>query len=99
MAVGIQRRYCPSCNVWSRRRWARERLSVYTLVYDDRFVSDPIAFQLRNTFSLLLRPRQLMTLFFVRGDPGSNSYAPGKSPAEQLLLAAVDSFLAQPPER
>jgi hypothetical protein len=74
---------------------AQDRLSAYTLVYEDRFVGDPISFQLRNVVSLLVRPRQLMTLFFVRGSPGTSEYPPGKSPAEQLLLAAVDSFLAQ----
>jgi hypothetical protein len=76
---------------------ARDRLSAYTLVYEDRFVEDPISFQLRNVVSLLVRPRQLMTLFFVRGSPGSSTHPPGESPAEQLLLAAVDSFLAQRP--
>ena len=76
---------------------ARDRLSAYTLIYEDQFVADPISFQLRNVVALLVRPRQLMTLFFVRGSPGSNTHPPGKSPSEQLLLAAVDSFLAQRP--
>ena len=76
---------------------ARDRLSAYTLLYEDRFVEDPISFQLRNVVSLLVRPRQMMTLLFVRGSPDSSEYPAGKSPAEQLLLAAVDSFLAQRP--
>ena len=76
---------------------ARDRLSAYTLIYEGHFVADPIAFQLRNVFTLLVRPRQLMTLLFVRGSPGSNEYTPGTSPAVRLLLAAADSFLAQRP--
>jgi hypothetical protein len=73
------------------------RVALYTLLYDREFVDRPVSFQLRNAIALLVQPRQMMTLFFVRGSPGLKEYTPGKSPAEQLLLAAVDNFLAQRP--
>jgi hypothetical protein len=78
-------------------RGSDNRVSAYTLLYNREFVDRPVSFQLRNAIALLVRPRQLMTLFFVRGSPGSSTHPPGESPAEQLLLAAVDSFLAQRP--
>ena len=73
---------------------SQDRLSVYTLLYQDEFVSDPIRFQLRNAFTSLIRPRMPMTLFFVRGR-GEQTRAAGMSSAETLLLAAVDGFFAQ----
>lgn len=75
---------------------ARDRLSVYALLYGDEFVADPIRFQLRTALRLLVRPRGLMTLFFVRGRTGGDTPRAGTAPAEALLLAAIDSFVAQP---
>ncbi len=72
-----------------------DRRSVYALLYDRQFIADPIRFQLRNALSLLVAPRALMTLFFVR----SKSATSGSSaipPPEDLLLAAIDSFVGQP---
>ena len=42
--------------------------AMYVLHYDDRFVSDPILFQIRTAGELLFKGRRAMTLFFVR-DP------------------------------
>lgn len=74
---------------------ARDRRSVYALLYAGEFVEHPIRFQLQNAFALLVRPRELMTLFFVRGMTGRDSPTAIAS-ADALLLAAVDSFVAQP---
>ncbi|MEO6212065.1 MAG: hypothetical protein ABIP65_00430 [Vicinamibacterales bacterium] len=74
---------------------ARDRRSVYALLYAGEFVEHPIRFQLQNAFALLVRPRELMTLFFVRGMTGRESPTAIAS-ADALLLAAVDSFIAQP---
>ena len=41
--------------------------SVYALLYDGKFIEHPVRFQLQNALTLLVRPRALMTLFFVRG--------------------------------
>jgi hypothetical protein len=73
----------------------RDRRSVYALLYDREFVEHPIRFQLQNAFTLLVRPRATMTLFFVRE---KNSATPSQagSAGEALLLAAIDSFMLQP---
>ena len=70
--------------------------SVYALLYEGEFIEHPIRFQLRNAVALLVRPRSLMTLFFVRGKAVGGSPTAVASSGEALLLAAIDSFLAQP---
>ncbi len=69
--------------------------SAYALLYENTFVEHPMRFQLGNAFTLLTQPRGLMTLFFVRGKVDATSPA-ARSTVEGLLLAAIDSFLAQP---
>ena len=66
--------------------------ALYALHYDDRFVEDPITFQLRTAGELLFSRRQPMTLFFVfdAHSPDGDIKA-----AAQLLFAAVDSFLTK----
>jgi hypothetical protein len=66
--------------------------AAYVLHYRDRFVEDPILFQLRTAGELLVTPRQAMTIFFaLERDP---SGASPSAPAD-LLIAAIDDFLAQ----
>ncbi len=71
------------------------RYSAYSLLHENTFVEHPMRFQLGNAFTLLTQPRGLMTLFFVRGKVDAASPA-ARSTVEALLLAAIDSFLAQP---
>jgi hypothetical protein len=66
--------------------------SVYALLYGEAFLANPMRFQLRNSLELLVRPRSPMTLFFVRQ---TSAPTPRVAP-ESLLLAAIDSFRAQP---
>jgi hypothetical protein len=73
----------------------QDRLSVYALLYEGEFVSDPIRFQLRNALTSLVRRREAMTLFFVRSRIGGETRSTVESPAHALLLAAIDSFRAQ----
>jgi len=74
-------------------RGSENGMSLYALLYDGTFVAEPMRFQLRNAFELVVRPRALMTLFFVRQKSGS---PPRSNAAETLLLAAIDSFASQP---
>jgi hypothetical protein len=68
---------------------------MYALHYSDRFIDDPIRFQIRTAGELLISPRQPMTLFFVlnsataRGDEAENA------PLRRVLFAAIDAFLRQ----
>jgi hypothetical protein len=75
---------------------ASDKASVYALLHEDQFIEDPIRFQLRNALTLLFRPKSPMTLFFVRSRTASAPLTPNTPTAEALLLAAIDSFVAQP---
>jgi hypothetical protein len=73
----------------------REQTSVYALHYDTFFIANPIRFQLQHSVQLLVRPRQLMTLFFVRNAAPGPDAPLAETPEIRLLLSAVDEFLAQ----
>lgn len=70
-------------------------VAFYVLHYEDRFVSDPIWFQIRTAGELLFRGRRAMTLFFA-GEPNVPA---GTRLAERssvlLLRAAIQEFTAQ----
>ena len=68
----------------------------YVLLYDDRFVSDPISFQIRTAAELLFTGRQAMTLFFVLDPSVSKTAEVVKEPSVTLLRAAIDRFVAPP---
>ena len=71
---------------------------LYALHYDNGFVEKPILFQLRLAGELLFSRRKPMTLFAL--DPVAPADADVEaSGAAQVLFAAIDSFLAQPPRQ
>lgn len=70
------------------------RVSVYALFSDGRFIEHPMRYQLGNALGLLASPKKPMTLFFVRGRL-AGAVRPSPSSATALLLAAIDSFVAQ----
>ena len=67
-------------------------LACYVLLYDGEFVENPWSFQARQVISMLASPRRQMTLFFAHGPAASDAT---KSPVARIVVAAVDSFLAQ----
>ena len=80
----------PEIPVYVLRRGPGEQMSaMYVLHYDERFVENPITFQLRTAGELLFSRRRPMTLFFVQ-DPDRRGDA--EAPL-RLLFAAIDSFL------
>lgn len=69
--------------------------AAYVLHYDDRFVDNPILFQLRTAGELLFSPRKPMTIFFALSpdaEPDADDVTPALS---AVLFAAIDEFLAQ----
>jgi hypothetical protein len=69
----------------------RDRVSMYALSYDDQFVGDPIAFQLRTSLQLVFSGRRPMTLFFVTQDLAERA-DPATSRAAAILLDAIAAF-------
>lgn len=76
-----------------RRRRDSAPAALYVLHYDDRFVSNPIMFQIRTAGELLFKGRRAMTLFFVRDvNPPARSEL-SSTPAVRLLHAAIQQFV------
>lgn len=72
----------------------RRGIGVYALLYDGRFIENPVLFQLRTSAELLVSGRKPMTLFLasdLAGDPSRIDEAP----ATRVLLDAIASFEAQ----
>ena len=72
-------------------------IGLYVLQYDDRFIDDPIVFQLRTAADLLLTGRKPMTLIFARQEGGNLTSLDGTA-AAHLLLDAVRGFSGKSPD-
>jgi hypothetical protein len=69
--------------------------SLYALLYDGRYVDNPIAFQLRTSIELLVSRRKPMTLLFVREAGIQNTDPVAQSRGAQALVAAMQSVSGQ----
>jgi hypothetical protein len=83
-------------HVLETERDSRQGVAVYALLYDDRFIDNPLLFQLRTSFELLVGGRKPLTLFMASALEGSRQ-AIEKAPATGLLLAAIADFERQTP--
>jgi len=79
------------------RRNDEEQEVAYALLYDGRFVDDPILFQLKEAWRSLFRARRPMTLFFVSDSRPSSHLPLEEGRALRLLNRSIDSFLSQGP--
>ena len=72
------------------------RTAAYVVQSGDRFVDDPLAFEMRSVFSAMFSARRQATLFFVHG---REEHMPIRfdSPTIALLLSAVQSLQSQHP--
>jgi len=70
-------------------------LVAYALLYDEKFVADPIAQQIRSSFNLLFNASKPMTLFYVSVPNSLVNRAFDESPPARLMRAAIESFLSQ----
>ena len=75
---------------------AERGVAVYALLYDDNFVTAPIAFQLRISLENMVTPRKQTTLFLAY-DPKLPTTAPLEgSLLVQVLSEVIRSFRNQP---
>lgn len=70
-------------------------IAAYALLYDGRFVADPIMFQLRTAVELLFSRRKPLTIFMA-SDLSGKASSINDAPATRVLLAALGAFEAQP---
>ncbi len=73
-------------------------LAAYVLIYDGRFIVDPVANQLRNSIWQLFNPRRPMTLFYVVQEEGAAQMQFADTAAATVLRTAVHAFQQIPPE-
>ncbi len=71
-------------------------LAAYVLLYDGRFVENPIALQLRTSWELIFSPRKPMTLFLVFDKNERPDISLEDASVVQVLNEAIRSFLSQP---
>jgi hypothetical protein len=69
-------------------------VAIYTLHYGERFVENPISFQLRMAGELLFSGRKAMTLFFLSDEHVPESTDIDRLQSLGLFFAAIDHFLA-----
>jgi hypothetical protein len=67
---------------------------LYALHYEDRFVDNPLTFQIRSAGELLFSRRQPMTLFFVLDDAPPSNVSAAESSAATVLFAAIDALVS-----
>jgi hypothetical protein len=73
----------------------RDLRCLYALLYDGRYIDNPIGFQLRSSLELLVSRRKPMTLVFVRESGIRNTDPVDQSRGAQALIAAVESVSAR----
>lgn len=72
-----------------------ERLALYVLSYDHTFVRDPVMFQLRLAWALLLKGRAPMTLVFVQSE-GFRRARTGSDGEGEVLRVALRALGLEP---
>jgi hypothetical protein len=72
-------------------------VAAYALLYDDRFVENPVQFQLRTSLALLVSRRKAMTIFLAYDDSTAASDPFEQSAVAQVLSQAIASFRSQMP--
>lgn len=68
-------------------------IGMYVLHYEDRFIDNPLTFQIRSAGELLFSRRQPMTLFFVLDDAPASNVERMESSAAKVLFAAIDALV------
>lgn len=81
-------------HVLTTARGAGKGIAVYALLYDGRFIENPITFQLRTSAELLFGGRKPLTLFMA-SDLRGRTERIDEAPATRMLLAAIDAFERQ----
>ncbi len=81
--------------VYLLRNSRGKRVVAYVLLYDGRYIQNPVKHQIGESLTLLVNPRKPMTLFYIdaTGSPVIDRFA--NTSSAQLLAAAVHRFMAQ----
>jgi hypothetical protein len=69
--------------------------AAYALLYDGKFISDPIRHQLLDSLNLLISARKPMVLFYVADNSSAQSSMANEATAETLLTQAIADYQAK----
>lgn len=73
----------------------RPLMAAFVLLYDGKFIDNPISLQIQDSIHSLITPRKPMTLFYIADDNAPSDSEFGKTPAGLLLNKVIKDFLAQ----
>jgi hypothetical protein len=73
----------------------RPNMAAFVLLYDGKFIDNPISHQIRDSLKQLISARKPMTLFYVVDDNAPKSIEFIQSPAASLLNKAIKDFMVQ----
>ena len=78
------------------RNEMRPNMAAFALLYDGKFIDNPISHQIRDSLKQLISASKPMTLFYIADDNAPKNTAFIQSPAASLLNKAIKDFMAQP---
>jgi hypothetical protein len=73
----------------------RPNMAAFVLLYDGKFIDNPISHQVRDSLKQLVSAGKPMTLFYLADDNAPKGTAFNNTPAASLLEKAIKDFMAQ----
>jgi hypothetical protein len=73
----------------------RPNMAAFVLLYDGKFIDNPISYQIQDSLKQLISARKPMTLFYIADDSAPKDTSFNKTPAASLLEKAIKDFMAQ----
>jgi hypothetical protein len=73
----------------------RPNMAAFVLLYDGKFIDNPILHQLKDSFKQLVSGRKPITLFYIVDDNEPENSVFIQSPAASLLNKAIKDFISQ----
>lgn len=71
--------------------------AAFVLLYDGKFIDNPITHQVQDALKQLVSARKPMTLFYLANDATPDGVAFTKTPDASLLESAIKDFIGQAP--
>jgi hypothetical protein len=74
---------------------ARSGIAAFVLLYEGKFIANPISHQIQDSLNLLVSARKPMTLFYISDDNAPENIPFNQTSAALLLNKAIRDFMAQ----
>jgi hypothetical protein len=85
----------PEIPVTLLRNETRPNMAAFVLLYDGKFIDNPILHQIRDSLKQLISAGKPMTLFYIADDNAPKNTPFTQTPAASLLKKAIKDFMAQ----